>query len=334
MKKIIPDGLNFGDEIRVIAPSRSISIINEDVINKARETLEKMGFKVTFGKNVSHIENANYKCASIEDRVSDLHDAFKDKNVKCILTAIGGFNVNQLLDYIDYELIKNNPKIICGFSDITALTNSITAKTGMVTYSGPQFFSFGMEQGLEFTIEYFKKMFMEENLKIKIESSKKWSNDSWMKNQIDRVFINNEGMKILNDGVGMGTIIGGNLCTLNLLQGTSYMPKFKDIILFLEDDSLVPSKYYQKEFDRNLQSLIQSLCDCNIKGIVVGRSEIDSDMNLDKWKEIFYSKRELKNIKIIVDCDFGHTTPIFTFPVGGEAKIEIKNNIINFEISN
>ena len=324
MKKIIPNRLRVGDEIRVISPSRSITVINEDIINKAVETLEKMGFKVTFGKNVSHIINTNYKCASIEDRVSDLHDAFEDKNVKCILTAIGGFNVNQLLDYIDYELIQNNPKIICGYSDITALTNSITAKTGLVTYSGPQFFSFGMEQGLEYTVEYFKKMFMDDKSKIKIEPSNEWSNDSWMKNQDKRIFIKNEGMKVLNDGIGNGTIIGGNLCTLNLLQGTSYMPKFKDLILFIEDDALVPSKYYQKEFDRNLQSLLQSLYNCNIKGIVVGRSEIVSEMNIDKWKEIFCSKKELQNIPIIVDCDFGHTTPVFTFPIGGEAKIEIK----------
>ncbi len=120
MNKIVPRKLNIGDEIRVIAPSRSMCIINNDVIESAKARLENIGFKVTFGKNVLNSIGEDYKCASIEDRIEDLHEAFKDKNVKAILTVIGGYNVNQILDYIDYNLIKENPKIICGFSDITA----------------------------------------------------------------------------------------------------------------------------------------------------------------------------------------------------------------------
>ncbi len=332
MKKIIPERLKIGDEIRVISPSRSLIAVNEDVINNAINKLEDMGFKVTFGQNVSKSINDNYKCASIEDRVADLHNAFKDKNVKCILSVIGGFNANQILDYIDYNLIKNNPKIICGFSDITALTNAITAKTGLVTYSGPQFFSFGMLQGLYYTTEYFKKKLMSDKV-IEIESSKEWSNDPWIKDQNNRKFIENDGMKVINKGIGEGTIIGGNLCTLNLLQGTKYMPYYDNLILFIEDDGLVGAKYYQKEFDRNLQSLLHSLNNCKIKGIVVGRSEIGSEMSYDKWKEIFSTKKELADIPIIIDCDFGHTTPTFTFPIGGHAKINANSFKIKLEIN-
>ena len=332
MKKIIPEKLKIGDEIRIIAPSRSLIVIKEEVILNATKKLESMGFKVTFGKNVSKSINDNYKCASVLDRVQDLHDAFEDKNVKCILSAIGGFNVNQILDYIDFDLIKNNPKIICGFSDITALTNAITAKTGLVTYSGPQFFNFGMLQGLDYTTKYFKKKFMDDKA-IKIESSKYWSNDSWIKDQNNRNFIKNEGIKVINEGIGEGTIIGGNLCTLNLLKGTEYMPFYDNLILFIEEDGLIASKYYQKEFDRNLQSLLHSLGNCKIQGIVVGRSEIDSEMTFEKWNEIFSTKKELSNIPIIVDCDFGHTTPVFTFPIGGHAMINTNNNEIIFEIN-
>ena len=101
----------------------------------------------------------DYMCASRDARVEDLNEAFRDENVKAILTVIGGFNSNQLLDYIDYEAIKNNPKIFCGFSDITALSNAIYAKTGVVTYSGPHYSSFGMLKGFEYSLEYFKKMF-------------------------------------------------------------------------------------------------------------------------------------------------------------------------------
>lgn len=168
MNKIIPDKLKIGDEIRVIAPSRTMSILSDNVIKSAKEKLENIGFKVTFGKNVSKSIGEDYKCASILDRANDLNEAFKDKNVKAILTAIGGYNVNQILDYIDYNLIEQNPKILCGFSDITALTNAIYAKTGMVTYSGPHFSSFGMKKGFEYTETYFKKMLMKSE-KIKIE---------------------------------------------------------------------------------------------------------------------------------------------------------------------
>lgn len=326
MDKIIADKLQLGDEIRIIAPSRSMSILNKNIVDAAKERLESMGFKVSFGKNVLNSIDDNYKCGSIEDRLEDLHEAFRDKNVKAVLTVIGGFNVNQLLDYIDYDLIKENPKIICGFSDITALTNAIYSKTGLVTYSGPHFSSFGMKKGFEYTQEYFEKMFMK-NEKILIESSKEWSNDAWFKNQDERVFIKNEGMKVINKGEAEGTIIGGNLCTLNLLQGTEYMPNLDNTILFLEDDELA-NKYFCKEFDRNLQSLLHSSKGQNIKAIIVGRAEKCCEMSDEIWKKLFKTKKELNNIPIVINADFGHTTPIFTFPIGGYAKIKIDEEIM------
>lgn len=325
MDKIIPQKLNIGDEIRVIAPSRSMCILNDEVIKIAKKRLENMGFKVTFGKNVLNSTGEDYNCASIEDRIEDLHEAFKDKDVKAILTVIGGYNVNQILDYINYDLIKENPKIICGFSDITALTNAIYAKTGMITYSGPHFSSFGMKKGFEYTEKYFRKMFIQSE-DIEIESSDEWSNDSWYKNQDNRTFLKNEGMKIISKGEAEGRIVGGNLCTLNLLQGTEYMPDLEKTILFIEDDGLV-DKTFNKEFDRDLQSLLHSAKNKNIKAIVVGRAENNCEMNDEKWARIFKSKKELDNIPIIINANFGHTTPIFTFPIGGYAKVRANNGI-------
>ena len=254
---------------------------------------------------------------------------FEDNNVKAIITVIGGYNVNQILEYIDYKLIQENPKIICGFSDITALVNAIYTKTNMITYLGVQFFSFGMKYGFDYSMEYFKKMFFE-NKEIQVVSSKQWSNDKWLKNQEERKFINNKGMKVVNSGKAEGKIIGGNLCTLNLLQGTEYMPDLDNSILFIEDDGET-GKAFIKEFDRNLQSLLHCAKGKKIKGLVIGRAEQVSEMNYDKWKKIIESKSELQNIPIIIDADIGHTTPIFTFPIGGDAnivandeKIEIK----------
>ena len=325
MEKIIPNKLKIGDEIRVIAPSRSMKILSEEVIEIAKSRLEQMGFKVTFGKNVMNSINDDFLCASITERVEDLHDAFKDKNVKAILTVIGGYNINQLLDYVDYNLIKENPKIICGFSDITALSNAIYTKAGLITYYGPHFSSFGMKYGFDYTMNYFKDMLMN-NKDISIESSTEWSDDSWYKNQEDREFIKNDGMKIINYGKGEGTIIGGNLCTLNLLQGTEYMPNVNNSILFLEDDDLVGNEFI-REFDRDLQSLLHHLKGNGIKGIVIGRAEKGASMNFKKWKEIIETKKEIINIPVIINANFGHTTPIFTFPIGGYATIDATETV-------
>jgi muramoyltetrapeptide carboxypeptidase LdcA involved in peptidoglycan recycling len=319
MNKIIPERLKKGDEVRIIAPSRSMNILSEETINIATKRLEDLGLKVTFGKNVNKVFNEKYGCASIEDRIEDLHDAFKDKNVKAILSVIGGFNVNQILDYIDYDLIKNNPKIICGFSDITALTNAIYAKTGLVTYSGPAYSSFGMKKGFEYSLEYFKKMFFEDE-DIEITSSDSWSDEAWFIDQENRHFYKNEGMAIINNGSAEGTIIGGNLCTLNLLQGTEYMPELDNTILFIEDDDLVGDEYI-REFDRDFVSLLQCYKNKKLNGIVIGRAQINSKMNIDKWKVLLESKN-LKDIPIIINANFGHTTPIITFPVGGTAIID------------
>lgn len=100
--------------------------------------------------------------SSIKSRVEDLHDAYKDKSIKAIFTVIGGFNSNQLLKYLDYDLIKGNPKILCGYSDITALTNAITAKTGIVSYSGLHFSTWAMKKEFEYNLEYFRKCLMNE----------------------------------------------------------------------------------------------------------------------------------------------------------------------------
>ena len=326
---MIPNKLKPGDEVRVIAPSRSMVIIGEDCKKIATERLESLGLKVTFGKHVMEAD-PDYLCASIESRVEDLNEAFRDNNVKAILTVIGGFNSNQLLDYIDYDAIKENPKIFCGFSDITALSNSIYAKTGLVTYSGPHWSSFGMLKGFDYEFEYFKKMFMEDE-EIEITSSKEWSDDAWFLDQENREFIPNEGMFIINEGVAEGEIVGGNLCTLNLLQGTEYMPDISNKVLFIEDDDMA-GKIYLMEFDRNLQSLMHMPEFKTVRGIVLGRSQKATAMTKEKWMKLIKNKKELANIPVIAGADFGHSTPIFTFPIGGYAKLSAKDGDIKLTI--
>jgi muramoyltetrapeptide carboxypeptidase LdcA involved in peptidoglycan recycling len=106
---VMPPKLKENDEIRVISPARSLSMIGEEITEIAEKRLQELGFNVTYGSNV--YEQDEFVSSSVESRIKDLHDAFSDTNVKGILTVIGGFNSNQLLKHIDYDLIKKNPKI-------------------------------------------------------------------------------------------------------------------------------------------------------------------------------------------------------------------------------
>jgi muramoyltetrapeptide carboxypeptidase LdcA involved in peptidoglycan recycling len=324
MNKIYPDKLKVGDEIRIIAPSRSIKLLSQETKDIANKRFMKLGFKLSFGKHIN--ESDEFISSSIQSRVDDLHEAFSSKNVKAIITVIGGFNSNQLLKYINWELIKNNPKIFLGFSDITALNNAIFTKTGLVTYSGPHYSSFGQKLHFEYTLEYFKNCLMSDKL-LEIEPSKQWSDDEWYIDQNKRELIDNPGYLIINEGKSEGTILGANLCTFNLLQGTEYFPDLTDSILFLEDDyETVPHT-----FDRDLQSLIHLPNFNKVRGLVIGRFQKKSKMSDELLKKIIKTKKELDSIPVIAGVDFGHSDPKITFPIGGTVKLivnKINNSII------
>ncbi len=120
--------LQPGDEIRIIAPSTSMAVVKEKQIENAVSRLNKLGFTISYGKHV--YVHDEFFSSSIEERLEDLHEAFLNPNVKGILTGIGGYNSNALLKYINYDVIRNNPKIFCGYGDTTALSLAIYEKTG------------------------------------------------------------------------------------------------------------------------------------------------------------------------------------------------------------
>lgn len=324
MEKIIPAKLVSGDEIRVIAPARGIKIIGQDAREIARERFEAWGLKVSFGRHTTDDNWDMMGSLSIEDRVADIHEAFADKNVKAVFTIIGGANSNQLLPYLDYDLIKANPKVFCGFSDITALLNAIYAQTGLVTFSGPHFSSLGMLKGADYTLENLKIMLMGERVNH-VQSSAEWSDDLWFLDQENRQFIKNEGYWRLHDGEAEGTLIGGNLGTFDLLLGTKYRPAFaKDTILFIEDTEGSDIA----AFERNFQALIYQPDFGNVKGILIGRFQKGSKVTREQLEYIISTKRELRNLPIWANLDFGHSTPLLTIPVGGTAKISSNGLLI------
>ena len=313
-----PSHLKAGDEIRVIAPSRSLAIVKGEQRRLAEERLRELGFRVTYGDTT--LVHDDFYSNSIEDRIADLHAAFKDPNVKGILTAVEGYNANQLLRYIDYDLIQANPKVICGYGDITALLLAIYKKTDVTTYVGPNFSSFGMKSGLDYTIDYFKKSILEQN-KFELIQSNTWSDDPWLLEQEERNFYPNQGYMIIQEGEAEGTIIGGNLCTINLLQGTEYMPSLENSILFIEDDE----ESHPFSFDRELQSLLQQQDAGGIKGIIIGRFQKESGMTDYALREIIATKQELRGIPVIANANFGHTTPFATIPIGTKATLSAHN---------
>lgn len=312
---MIPEKLKKGDEIRVISPAKSLAIVAPEQQDLAIERLNQAGFNVSFSTYAA--ESSHFISNPVDHRVADIHEAFSDPNVKAILTTLGGYDSNQLLSHLDFDLIQKNPKIFCGYSDITALSNTIYKRTGLVTYSGPHFSSFGMEKGFHYTFDHFMKVFTETEPQ-NIYPAFDWSDDRWYLNQQERQFHTNPGYEVLHEGVAEGTSIGGNLCTLNLLQGTPYMPSLDGTILFLEDD-LLSDPF---TFDRDLQSLIHQPGFEGVRGMIIGRFQKESNMDDDTLIQILKSKKELGHIPIIYNASFGHTTPIFTFPIGGQVRIE------------
>lgn len=318
MQKIVPQKLKMGDEIRVIAPATSLKIIGQDCRQIAKERFEKLGLKVSFAKNTNDENFDMMGSSEIEKRAEDINEAFKDKNVKAIFTILGGFNSNQILPFIDYDAIKENPKIFCGYSDITALHGAIAKKTGLVTFYGPHYSTIGMLKGNEYTFEHMEKVLFDG--KDEIEASDEWSDDLWFINQEDRNFIKNEGWWVLQNGEAEGVLAGGNLCTYVLLNGTQYQPKWgENTILAIEDCNY--SKADDETFLRQFQSLAQRDDFANVKAIVIGRFQKASGITREKLEFIIKGIPQLKGLPIVANVDFGHTTPMVTLPLGGKCKL-------------
>ena len=312
---VVPRRLRAGDEVRVVAPACSRSMIMEhDNTHWINERFHAMGLTLSFGDYVD--EDDEFRSSSIESRVADLHAAFADPNVAGILTVIGGFNSNELLPYVDWDLISANPKIFCGYSDITALSNAICARTGLMTYSGPHWSSFGMRDHFEPTGEWFRAALMTDQ-PIVLHPSDTWTDDLWFLDQDNRSWHTNDGWWVIQEGQAAGRLIGGNLCTLNLLQGTEWMPPLDGAVLFLEDDSLSSAV----TFARDLTSLLQLPDAEGIKGLLIGRFQQESGITRELLAEIVSRQPALQGLPVLANLDFGHTSPMHTLPVGGTAAV-------------
>ncbi len=191
-----------------------------------------------------------------------------------------------------------------------------------------------MKEESEYNEEYFKKCLVKNvagDDGFILEPSETWSEDLWFLDQGKRDIKKNEGVKVLRDGKSEGVILGGNLGTFTLLTGTEFMPDLAGSILFIEDEGSLGGGF-AVDFDRNLQALTMQKGFEKIKGVVIGRFPKNSEMNLEKIKHIINTKKELEGILIVYNANFGHTNPIFTFPIGGMMRMTVKDGKVELKI--
>lgn len=311
---VVPARLNQGDTVSVISPSMSQSLIMEfDNTRWINERMKQLGLTLKFAEHIA--EDDMFRSASIASRVADLHAAFADSGVAGIITTTGGFNANELLPYLDWDLIAAHPKVFCGYSDITVLANAIFAKTGLVTYVGAHWSSWGMRDHFEPTGQWFTDATFGQRWSI--QPSQQYTDDLWFMDQDQRSIHATEGPWILNEGTCQGTVIGGNLGTFNLLAGTAYQPELAHSVLFVEEDEAT----HLHEFTRQLTSLLQQRGAEHIAGLAIGRFQRASKITREQLEAVVAKFPALSKIPVVANLDFGHTSPMATLPIGGQTKL-------------
>lgn len=311
----MPRRLRDGDHVRVIAPSRSRAVVAEhDHSELITRRFAEMGLSLSFGR---HIDERDERDSSpVAARVADLHDAFADDSVAAILTVIGGYNANELLPHLDWNLIAAHPKVFCGYSDITALQNAILARTGLVTYSGPHWSTFGMREHFEPTGRWFREALCDD-APVAVRPSREWTDDLWFLDQDARQVLPTDGWWVLRSGHAQGRVVGGNLCTLNLRQGTPYLPSLREAVLMVEDDE----ESHRDAFARDLTSLLQVPGAETLRALVIGRFQRASGIDRAGLEAILAVHPVLRSIPVSANVDFGHTSPLATIPIGGDVEV-------------
>jgi muramoyltetrapeptide carboxypeptidase len=309
---MIPPKLKSGDYIRVIAPAHSFSSDFTDENRKQGiDRVEQLGLTVSFGKYVD--ESDDFKSTTVQKRLEDLHDAFADPQVKAIIPTAGGSSANQLLKYIDYDLIKANPKILCGLSDITDLANAIHAKTGLVVYYGPHFTMLSKSKLVGSMLKNMHDTFFESD-PLTLNPPDVYADD-----EDDPRSIVNEGYWAINSGKAEGRSIGGNLLTMGLSFGSGFVAPIKDTILFIEENDIIDYRGVQKQ----IQAILNQPGGDRLRGMIIGRFQKGTAMTRDLLTKIIKSKPELASIPVVGNVDVSHTVPMYSFPIGGRISMEV-----------
>ncbi|MEM4326085.1 MAG: LD-carboxypeptidase [Candidatus Pacearchaeota archaeon] len=338
MSLIKPSRLKIGDTIGLISPSAPLAGLVPHRTQKAIKSLKEMDFKVKIGKNALKVNG--YTAGSPKERAEDINNFFKDKKVKLIICFIGGNHSNQILDYIDFNLVQKNPKIFLGYSDATVLHFAFYTKCNLVTFYGPAALTqFGENPKiLSYTEEYFRKAVMETEPIGKIRPSLYWTDETldWFKKEDlkrPRKMKKNKGWRWLKRGKAEGPILGGCITSMMHLRGTKYWPDFRDSIFFWEipeSDGDFTKGEKIENIDTYLTNLELSDVFEKIRGMIIGRPFGYSPKELNLLVKIIKEKFKKYDFPILFNVDIGHTDPMITIPLGVRCKIDSSKNL--FEI--
>lgn len=328
---IKPKMLRKGDKIAIVSLSWG-GLGDKNLIHKyyiAKERLENdFGLEVVTMPNA--LKGTEYIYNHPEKRAEDLMNAFKDESIKGIFCAIGGDDTIRLLPYIDYEIIKNNPKIFMGYSD-TTVNHFMMNKAGLVSFYGPSIMAeFGeYVKMFDYTKEAVKNILFSKCNNYEIKSSEVWSGDylDWDEKNINiakKLIKELHGYEILQgSGVITGKLLGGGIDVFPMIVGTEIWPtkeEWKDKILLIETSEDRPNPIYITYYLRNLGAL--GIFD-EIKGIIVGKPQ--AEQYYEEYKEVY--KKVLKEfnketLPVLYNVNIGHSEPIGILPLGTEIEVD------------
>ncbi len=338
---LIPEKLKKGDTVAIVSLSSGMGGDKEFF---HRYLLGKKRLEEVFGLNVVTMPNAlkgsKYLNEHPEARANDLMEAFKDKSIKGIISMIGGDDTIRLLPYIDYEIIKKNPKIFMGYSD-TTINHFMLYKAGVMSYYGPAILTDFAENGEMFSYtEKYIWDFLFKNGPVKITSSPMWTNDriDWTDesriNDHRKLIKEEHGYEVLQGkGIIEGELLGGCIDVFSMFMATPLWPKkeeWKDKILFFETSD---AKATPLQLKWMLRGLIASGIMEEINGILIGKPK--DETYYEEYKEVFIDvliKENLrKDIPILYNINFGHSAPMCILPIGAKAKVDLNTKEIVVE---
>lgn len=316
--------LKPGDAIGIFSPSAPATYTCPKRFERAKKFLQGKGFKIVEGTLTGKYDF--YRSGSIKERAEELNELIRNPKVKCIMSTIGGMNSNSLLPYIDYEAFKKNPKIIIGYSDVTALLLGIYAKTGITTYYGPALVaSFGeFPPFVNDTYEYFENIVTGKiKLPYVLPTPAYWTEEAidW-ETQTEAKKRQENSLVTVYGGKTSGRLIGGNLNTMEGLFGSTYMPEIKQgDILFIEDAMKNPGT-----IERSFSLLKLNGVFDKISGIILGKHETFDDFNSGrKPYEILLEVLGEKKLPFLAEFDCCHTHPMLTLPIGSKVELDATN---------
>ena len=309
-----PARLAAGDTVALVAPASAT--FNTVDLAIARESLQGLGLTVKVGKSL--LARHGYLAGGDRERAADINDFFKDRAVKAVVAIRGGWGSSRVLPYLDFDAIARNPKILIGYSDITALLLSAQARTGLITFHGP----IGLGRWDAWSVDYWKRVLFNAEA-VTFENPKGLSD----KNALTQI---EHRVQTLTPGSARGRLLGGNLTVLTAIIGSPYLPSWDGAILFVED---VGEDFYR--VDRMLTQLKLAGILQRIRGFIFGTcaecgpGEGFGSLTLE---EIFADHIKPLNIPAWSGAMIGHQTPQWTLPVGAEVQIDaVKGTITMLE---